>query len=95
MAAEKGGPSFQSSRTSMSALVNECLPGSGAQVSKPHAAIVSVTAGPVAGAALAAAQQSSKSSVSKEACSNSVCIADHSTDADPLLGLLDSVSISE
>lgn len=54
--------------------MNECLPGCGAQVSNPHAAMVSVTLVPLpsAGAPLAAAQQSSSKRVSESACSNIV-----------------------
>jgi len=50
-------------------------------LSKPQAAMVSVTAEPIAGAALAAAQQSKRSRTSKSAFSNKVCIAVHSNEA--------------
>ena len=61
--------------------VKEYLPGCGAEFSKPHAAIVSVTAEPTVGAALAAAQQSRSRRASKLAFSKSVWIADHSREA--------------
>jgi hypothetical protein len=70
----KPGLPHHSSKTVMSVCVNECLPGCGAQVSNPHAAMVSVTLVPLpsAGAPLAAAQQSSSKRVSESACSNIV-----------------------
>lgn len=79
IAAVKLDLSRQSSKTAMRVLVNECRPGWGAHVSKPQAAIVSVTLlhWPSAGALLAAAQQSSSKSTSASACSNMVCMAYH------------------
>jgi hypothetical protein len=63
----------------MSVFVNECRPGWGAQVSKPQAAIVSVTLELSAsvGAPLAAAQQSRRRRTSESACSKSVWMACH------------------
>lgn len=52
--------------------VKENRPGSGAIDSHPHAAIVSVTAWPVIGAALAAEQQSRSRRTSDLAFSNTI-----------------------
>jgi len=83
MAAVKFGPLLQSSNTLIRVSVKENRPGCGAEVSNPHAAIVSVTlvAWPLAGAPPAAAQQSRSSSTSAFACSKRVCIANHCSDA--------------
>ena len=62
----------------MSVSVKENRPGSAAIDSHPHAAIVSVTARPEIGAALAAEQQSSRRRTSDLDFSNTTWMADHS-----------------
>jgi hypothetical protein len=63
---------IHSSRTSIKALVKDHRPGNGAIDSHPQAAIVSVTARPAIGAALAAWQQSNNNTTSEAAFSNTV-----------------------
>jgi hypothetical protein len=92
IAAGKDSFPIQLSNTSIRALVKECRPGPGVQVSKPQAAIVSITPCPLSGAAPAAAQQSSRNSTSHAHSSNTLWIADHFTVGDEGLRLLSEVN---
>jgi hypothetical protein len=89
MSIEKGGPSHQSSRTSIRDVVNECSPGGGARLSNPHAASIStVVLPPSLGAELAAAQQSRRRRTLDLHLSNRLWICDQST-----VGLLGSAEL--
>jgi hypothetical protein len=92
IATEKDGLAIQSSNTSIRALVKECRPGPGAQVSNPQAAIVSITPCPLSGVAPAAAQQLSRNSTSHAHSSKTLWIADHLTVGDEGLRLLSEIN---